>query len=512
MPETDQLPVAGPPSRARKWLKRGAWGCGGILLVMALLVAALFLLLNRVPKSYPAAVQPLAPPTTDDYARFELDGFESPYLGHTGSWNGKGGGMGGASKVNDLEKEVMMGLRWTFMAVYWRALEPDGPVDLSKGVPPAWKALDAFVIEAEKRKLNILMQGPVIGGNAGGPPAWAGRREAGKSAPQNIDAAADFAGKLVARYKPGGTLATEQGWEKRYGVRAWELDNEPEMYLTHWNGQAGDYAEFATKAAAKMKAEDPLAMVLLPGVASGKHKQTWLQDALDAQALNGSPAYRSNGVPHSIGPAADAVSFHVYEGMDSALSDTPRTIEVIWSEVRDIFENHEKQSAGFHYAPKREYWHTEGNFDFIGALSEKRRAAWRMQFFTRSFAAGIRKVCVMDASDLERIAVRTYTGALPWPFPMERADGMVKVVSGQAVVFRHQDGGGVSDGTVWVLWAVPGTGEAAVQVPIVQKEAISLAVDGAKNTLQMTNGSVSVTLAGDKKMAPPVLVVDRPRP
>ena len=133
--------------------------------------------ISRVPKAYPQPAHPLAPPKLSDYAAFELDGFESPYLGHTGSWDGKGGKMWGGSKVPDLEKEAGMGLRWTFMPVYWSAMEPEGPINPDREVPPAWRALDAFVIEAQERRLNVLMQAPVVGGNAGGPPAWAGRRE-----------------------------------------------------------------------------------------------------------------------------------------------------------------------------------------------------------------------------------------------------------------------------------------------------------------------------------------------
>ena len=44
------------------------------------------------------------------------------------------------------------------------------------------------------------MQAPVVGGNAGGPPEWAGRREPDRSAPENMKAAADFAEKLARRY------------------------------------------------------------------------------------------------------------------------------------------------------------------------------------------------------------------------------------------------------------------------------------------------------------------------
>jgi hypothetical protein len=99
----------------------------------------------------------------------------------------------GRLKGADLDKEVRMGLRWTFMPVNWSAMEPDGPVDLDREVPSAWRALDGFVIEAQKRGLNVLMQAPVVGGNAGGPPPWAGLREKGKSAPQEMDALAEFA-------------------------------------------------------------------------------------------------------------------------------------------------------------------------------------------------------------------------------------------------------------------------------------------------------------------------------
>lgn len=416
--------------------------------------------------------------------------------------------MGGGTKANDLDKEVAMGLRWTFMPVNWRALEPDGPVDLERGVPPAWKALDAFVIEAQKRRLNILMQAPVVGGNAEGPPQWAGRREPGKSAPANMEAAAGFAAKLAGRYHPGGTLATQQKWGTHFGVRAWELDNEPEMYRTHWKGQGGDYAEFATKVAARIRQADLLAMIVLPGVASGDNKTQWLASALDAGSLAGSPVYRSNSISYSIGPVADAISFHVYEGLDSAFSKTPRTIEVIFDEVQAVFQKGETRSDGFYYERKREYWHTEGNFDFIGALSEKRRAAWRIQFFTRAFAAGIRKVCVMDASSLERVAVKTYVDALPWPFPMEQANQSVKVVHGQVVAFRHKEVHN-ADGQVWVLWAVPGAGDAVVEIPVAQNAVVIAGADGAQQRGQRANGYISLKLIGDEKMAPPVLILDR---
>lgn len=493
----------------RGCLRPAKWGCGCLVLVLLGLVALVFILLNRVPKTYPPAPNPIAPPSPDNSLGGGLDGFASPYLGHTGSWDGKGGAMGGSAKAADLDKEAAIGLRWTFMPVYWRALEPDGPADLSIALPPAWRELDNFVIAAHERKLNVLMQAPVMGGNAGGPPKWAGRREKGKSAPANMEAAAAFAGKLAARYAPNGTLAQREGWQQRYGVRAWELDNEPDGYLTHWKEQAADYAEFVTKAAAAIRHADSQAVILGPAVMGGGKAPAWVEGALDAQAMRGSPEFRKRGQPYSIGPALNVVSFHVYEGLDGAFTGKDRTIEVVFGEIRAVFENWESRAAGFTYPRKLEYWHTEGNFDFLGVLSRERRAAWRFQFFTRAFAAGIRKVVVMDASAPERVAVRTYIRALPDPFPMRRADERVTALSGRPVIFCHSDGTGDEAGRVWILWATAGTGGAEVELPCVRAQAKLLRIDGTETLVKSTNGLVSIAMHGDTKMAPPVLVVDR---
>jgi hypothetical protein len=481
-----------------------------MLLLCALMLVLLFLFLNRVPKTYPPTANPMEPRSRTQFAALGLDGFESPYLGHTGSWDGKGGDMWGGSKAPDLDKEVGMGLRWTFMAVNWRAMEPDGPVRLDHEVPAAWKALDAFIMAAHERHLNVLMQAPVVGGNAGGPPAWAGQREKGKSAPRKMEALAEFAGKLAERYRPGGTLAQREGWGTHFGVRAWELDNEPEMYRTHWKEQAADYAEFAALAAARIKAVDPQAIIVGPALASGKQGLQWLEAAVDASTQAGSPAFRAQAKTYSIGPVLDVVSFHNYEGLDSAFTGEPRTIGQVFQDVRGVFEKWEQKVPGFTYSPKQDYWHTEGNFDFIGALSAERRASWRMQFFTRAFAAGVRKVCVMDASDRERIAVRAYISALPWPFPMRPAESEVKMLRGSVTAFRHQDGVTPETGQVWALWAVAGTGNAQVEIPVIRERVTVIRVDGTTMEIDTLTNRFTIELKGDSKMAPPILILDRP--
>ncbi len=493
---------------ARRLLRGCILGCGGVIVLFIALVFLGVVLLHKVPKTYPGVANPIPPPAPDRWKAVGLDGFDSPYIGHTGSWDGKGGAMFRHSKVPDLEAERSMGLRWTFMAVYWRALEPKGPVDLSRQTPPEWNELDTFVIEAQKRGLNILMQAPVVGGNAGGPPEWAGRRERGKSAPADMEALAQFAGKLAARYCPNGTLAQQHGWGSRYGVRAWELDNEPESYRTCWKGQAADYAEFVSKAAMAIKKADPQALILSPAMAGGPGHIPWLEGALDPARRTGSPAFLQHARSYSIGPVTDIVSFHCYEGLETAFSSGDRTIERDFADARDVFEKAESCAPGFAYTRKQDYWHTEGNYDFFGVMSAERRAAWRFQFFTRAFAAGIRKVVVMDASPAERVAVRAYIQVLPNPFPMIPASKEISVTRGQAVAFKHPVTDDSKTRAVWVIWPVANTGDASVEVPVTASLVNIVGVDGRTNTVSSSAGKVSLQLKGDKKMAPGLLVLD----
>ncbi len=506
--EKESRPARGKRTLVRRLSRLCLFGCSGLLLLCVFLAVFVYVLLGKVPVSYPGVAEPIPPPKRTSAG---LEGFDSPYIGHTGSWDGKGGRMLGGSKIPDLDREIAMGLRWTFMAVYWRAMEPRGPVDLTaREIPAEWKELDSFVIAAQQRGLNILMQAPVVGGNAGGPPDWAGRREPGKSAPSNMEAVAAFAGKLAARYCPDGTLAKQQNWGNRYGVRAWELDNEPESYRTCWKGQAADYAEFVVKSAEAIKKIDRQAVILSPAMAGGPNHLSWLEAALDPEHAIGGDAGRREAQAYSIGPATDVVSFHCYEGLETAFAREDRTIERDFSDIRGIFETHESVTGALRYARKQDYWHTEGNYDFLGVMSAQRRAAWRFQFFTRAFAAGIRKVVVMDASPAEQVAVRAYIRILPEPFPMIPATQDISIRRGQAVAFRHPIQEQANEGNVWVLWAVAHTGDAVVEVPVSCDIPIVAGVDGKTNSIKANGGKALLQLKGDKKMAPGLLLLDVP--
>jgi hypothetical protein len=92
---------------------------------------------------------------------------------------------------------------------------------------------------------------------------------------------------------------------------------------------------------------------------------------------------------------------------------------------------------------------------------------------------------------------------------MRPAEADVRVVQGQARAFRHPDGSGPGAGCVWVLWAVADTGDARVEVPAAGAHVTLVHVDGSKTASQASDHRVTVELQGDKKMAPPLLVIDR---
>jgi hypothetical protein len=244
-------------------------------------------------------------------------------------------------------------------------------------------------------------------------------------------------------------------------------------------------------------------------MAGGKHGLSWLEATLDAPAMAGSTDFRAQGKSYSIGPVIDVVSIHNYDGLDSFFSGGPRTIGQVLDDVSAVFEKWEQRSPGFTYARKQEYWHTEGNFDFVGILSAERRAAWRFQFFTRAFAAGIRKVNVMNASPLEQKAVRAYVDALPNPFPMLEASNEVTVVKGQISVFRHPEADEPNGSQVWVIWPLADTGDATVEIPVQRPQVQVVSVDGQFRNVIASDGRVRLDLKGDSKMAPTLLVIDR---
>ena len=487
-----------------------------------------------VAQSAPAPCPDVLSSTTDP------NGINSPYLGHTGANNGEGVDFAGGwpAKLGQLELERDMGLRWTWLNVHWNLVEPEqptasppAPIDGTTEPAVAWHRLDRFVRTARSMGLNIALQ-VVVGGNAGGPPAWAGRRVQDKSAPLFMDGTepgADgqglvpFVEKLVQRYRPGGHLATADGWADGYGVRTWLMDNEPDSYQTNWDSVADDYAEFVVKSAAAIKALDPAAVVVAPESNEGLFDDTpFLNAVLEAGAQRASPAYLANGIDYVAGPAIDVPSFHSYEIFREAFPDDADLASQVALtravRTREGFAAYEQQTD-HEYAPKAELWHTEGGFGFIVDDPEGKKH-WIIQWLAQGFAFGVTKMTVMDASPEEARAVRTMTCLLPNPLPIADVTQEVGANSDDAFVFRatrNTDGG-----STYVTWARTGPTNGlspTVTLPVSGDDVKVVSWDGnvsaAKVSTDPTSGAKSVTLLLPGAGAPfnaPVFVVDQPAP
>ncbi len=60
--------------------------------------------------------------------------------------------------------------------------------------------------------------------------------------PQGDALFANYAAAVVARYRPGGSLAQQEGWTDNYGVTNWEVWNEPST-ITFWRHDLANYQQ-----------------------------------------------------------------------------------------------------------------------------------------------------------------------------------------------------------------------------------------------------------------------------
>lgn len=441
----------------------------------------------------------------------EMPDFFSPYNGKSGAWDGKGGTADTTHRRTEMEAEVAMGLTWTFSPIYWSAFEPDGPTSPDNDPTGAWAQFDQFVRDAHERGLQIFAQAPVVGGNAGGPPEWAGRRQAGTSAPEDMQALVDFAGKLVERYKPCGTLALEEGWSDGYGIRVWEMDNEPDSYLTNWDDVADDYAEFVVRTAERIKEIDPHALVAGPAIASpiGEGAQHFLEAILDKGVQAASQTYQDNGVEYAVGPSVDVVTFHNYELNDSVFCNCDGTIQPELDAIREPWLAYADQPGWEFDADNLRFWHTEGGYDF--ALDEPagfgRRENWIIQFFARAFSHHVDRVVIQDQhrSPAAQVSVRTMVTLLPNPHPLVEVTEELGYSQDEAYLYRNER---ASDGGwTYIAYAENQTAGTTVELPV-RGPAALVRRDGTVEELEVSDGTVTVDLPGLTRFSAPVFVVE----
>ncbi len=92
---------------------------------------------------------------------------------------------------------------------------------------------------------------------------------------------ASFVYQAVMRYKPGGILATQQGWRPGRGIVVWEAWNEPDFPL-FWRGSVQQYARLLKVTYLAAHFADPNAQVMFGGLAySNPDMSDWLARTLE---------------------------------------------------------------------------------------------------------------------------------------------------------------------------------------------------------------------------------------
>ncbi len=92
---------------------------------------------------------------------------------------------------------------------------------------------------------------------------------------------ATFVYQAVNRYKPGGLLATQLGWEAGAGITIWEAWNEPDLPM-FWSGSAEEYARLLKVTYIVTEYAHPESNVVFGGLAYGNPEtNNLLADVLD---------------------------------------------------------------------------------------------------------------------------------------------------------------------------------------------------------------------------------------
>ena len=223
----------------------------------------------------------LAPPPSESQPA-------SPWgIGGGGAWLGIRFDEAGANERFLLVHEA--GIAFTREELYWDNLEPSpGSWD--------WAVFDPALIDA--RRHGVLCLGLLDYWASWSVPDGYGGAQTGVSWAEAVSNYASFCGEVVSRYRPGGTLAREQGWSDGYGIHQWEVWNEPP---TFWSGTAQQFGMLVKAAAAAIRASDPDAVVV---VSTGG--PTFDQQVIDVAGIGAYDALAIHLYPGPVGPEQGA--------------------------------------------------------------------------------------------------------------------------------------------------------------------------------------------------------------
>lgn len=150
-----------------------------------------------------------------------------------------------------------IGLKWVTNGFHWPSIE--GERDMYRIA----ENYDQFFLEMAQRDVQVVMS---VGNYW---PTWLADSEQLKTELYELTRL------LVKRYRPGGDFAQENGLGN-YGVRYWEMINEPNYPCCGWGPHGGQqpvnsalYAEIIGEMHRAIRGEDEDAFILLGGLSSG---------------------------------------------------------------------------------------------------------------------------------------------------------------------------------------------------------------------------------------------------
>jgi hypothetical protein len=438
-----------------------------------------------------------------------------------------------------------VGVTWAFIFVTWSDVESvPGQIDLS--------SLDRVVASARSHKINLILQVQTTGDWSITTPAQAlatgGYRTNGlhplltakTAAPLNIDAAIPFWLDLIKRYRPHGGLSKALGWKDGYGIKHYEVENEPDFIPWvngNWETVTKDYDLFLSHLAPAAKKAEPSLSLLAPAL-SGVDSTftgpvpntglTWLDTMLSidpATLTFASDQYRQAGLPAiGGGPFIDVFSFHC-----DFVDPTGNAHVVRAANVRQIIAKYSSQSA-YPTNPNAPAWCTEGSaatsYDSTDQTKRYRFAWAQIQYATEMLGGGVPRFdydfgteASDSASTWNTDPIRGATAALTKFFPsgagVAEITSSLSMIAGQTVVgyqWRNPATGRASS-VMWAQDEAQGSGTSlppfTLDFPISTARAIVVDPhDWSLTLVNTTNGAVPVPLnRGDP--SPPYMVIEQ---
>jgi hypothetical protein len=430
-----------------------------------------------------------------------------------------------------------------FVPVTWSDIEKAPGVYDTAG-------LDELVVGAHDDGIDLVMQVQSTGEWTVPTPAnilaSGGRREntqhpepAGvTAAPTDIDAAVPFWQELVRRYHPGGTLAREKGWTDGWGVRAYEVENEPDFSAWpggSWQSVTKDYALFLSHVWKAVHAIDPKVLVAAPGLSgvdplpgSGNTSTDWLRTLLSTDRASleyASDDYRAAvpaGPVIGAAPYIDVYSFHcdfgngVHGELTQRVREVAKTIAAFTKQAVSPTPTHPR------------LWCSEGAETAYDASDDtkKYRFAWaQMQLAAELLGAGVERFNFdfgIQGGDTgatwQADPIRPATTAMTTFFPsghgvVETSADQTRRAKHPVLSYRWRDPGtGLSAHILWAPNADAGSGttgpEFAVPVPVSTRYAVVIDPrTWTRRTVAAKNGVVMLNLSvGDP--SPPWIVAE----